>query len=411
MGFLTDFKRFINRKNNKNDEELINEDAELDNRYMQDSEEEKETDKTDYQADPNAGLIIHAEEEKDTGTRLQSKRIMLMAAAVVILGFALLFASGKKPVQQQQNPDLSINTSKTNNPAASLPDNYGQLSKYEQAAKPKETPQPKQAIPQPVQRSYVQATPPPQVARNNNAELDRKKQILSSPISFKLDPASQQSQNQNTGSNYSIPTVYNNSEQAVFSNGNRYVLNAGTVIPATMLTGATSDSPQSDVVAQIRQDVYDSLTGEHLLIPQGARLIGQSGSAGSRGNKRLGVVFTRIIFPDGRSINLPKQAGIDGAGYPGLRDKYDTHSSTLYRTAFMSAIFAAAAQSATGNTSGTDTRSPGQEAVSGAVADVLRTAKTIVDRDANMNPTIEIRPGYRFSVFINQDFALNAYCE
>lgn len=181
------------------------------------------------------------------------------------------------------------------------------------------------------------------------------------------------------------------------------------MIPATMLTGATSDSPQSDIVAQVRQDVYDSLTGEHLLIPQGTRLIGQSGSAGSRGNKRLGVVFTRIIFPDGRSINLPKQQGIDGAGYPGLKDKYDSHSSTLYRTAFLSAIFAAAAQSATGNTSGTDTRSPGQEAVSGAVADVLRTAKTIVDRDASINPTIEIRPGYRFSVFINQDFALNAY--
>lgn len=410
MGLFKDIKNYINRKNLKDeDDSYKNEDAELDSRYMQDPDENPDENITDYTPDPDTGKIIRAEEEKNTGTRLQSQRILLIAAAVVVLGFTLLFAAGKgKRVQTQQNPDLSINTSKTNNPAASLPDSYGQLSRYEQQAKPKEPPV-RQVIPQPVQQQYIQPSPPPQVAQNRNAALDLEKQILSSPISFKLDQTSQQNSNQNTANNYSAPTVYNNNEQAVFSNGNRYVLHAGTVIPATMLTGATSDSPQSDIVAQVRQDVYDSLTGEHLLIPQGTRLIGQSGSAGSRGNKRLGVVFTRIIFPDGRSINLPKQQGIDGAGYPGLKDKYDSHSSTLYRTAFLSAIFAAAAQSATGNTSGTDTRSPGQEAVSGAVADVLRTAKTIVDRDASINPTIEIRPGYRFSVFINQDFALNAY--
>ena len=84
-----------------------------------------------------------------------------------------------------------------------------------------------------------------------------------------------------------------------------YTLSAGTVIPATMLTGITSDSPGGDVVAQVRQDVYDSLTGKYLLIPQGTRLIGTSGTAGSRGNKRLGVIFKRLIFPNGTSVNLP----------------------------------------------------------------------------------------------------------
>ena len=108
-------------------------------------------------------------------------------------------------------------------------------------------------------------------------------------------------------------------------------------------------------------------------------------------------------------MQLPDQKAIDGTGFPGLRDKYDDHASTLYRTAFLGALLAAAAQSSTGNSNGYDSRSPGQEAVSGAVAEVLDTAHTIVERDANMAPTITITPGAQFSVFINADIALMEY--
>ena len=95
-----------------------------------------------------------------------------------------------------------------------------------------------------------------------------------------------------------------------------FTLYAGTVIPATLLTGVTSEVNNGDVVAQVRQDVYDSLTGMHLLIPQGSRLIGVSGAAGSRGNKCIGVAFKRIIFPNGYSVQLPDQKAIDGTGFP-----------------------------------------------------------------------------------------------
>lgn len=190
-----------------------------------------------------------------------------------------------------------------------------------------------------------------------------------------------------------------------------FTLNAGAVIPATLLTGVSSDVSNGDVVAQIRQDVYDSLTGTHLLIPQGSRVLGTSGSAGSRGNKRIGVVFKRIIFPDGRSIDLPNQNAIDGVGYPGLSDKYDDHSSSLYRSAFWTALLSAAAQSATGDSGGSDDRSPGEEAVAGAVASVLQTGQQIIQRDVNMQPTITISPGFQFSIFVNQDFSLGEYEE
>ena len=192
----------------------------------------------------------------------------------------------------------------------------------------------------------------------------------------------------------------------VQNGGGGYVLNAGSVIQATLLTGVTSNVPNGDVVAQVRQDIYDSLTGRYLLIPQGSRLIGKTALAGG---KRIGVVFQRIILPNGASLTLPDQQAIDGVGYPGLVDKYDDHRGSIYRAGFITALLGAGMQSLTGNTSGTDNRSPGEEAVSGAVASILRTGQQLIAKDVDAQPTIEITPGYQFSVFINQDLSIGAY--
>ena len=192
----------------------------------------------------------------------------------------------------------------------------------------------------------------------------------------------------------------------VQNGGGGYVLNAGSVIQATLLTGVTSNVPNGDVVAQVRQDIYDSLTGQYLLIPQGSRLIGKTALAGG---KRIGVVFQRIILPNGASLTLPDQQAIDGVGYPGLVDKYDDHRGSIYRAGFITALLGAGMQSLTGNTSGTDNRSPGEEAVSGAVASILRTGQQLIAKDIDAQPTIEITPGYQFSVFINQDLSIGAY--
>lgn len=185
-----------------------------------------------------------------------------------------------------------------------------------------------------------------------------------------------------------------------------YVLSAGAVIQATLLTGVTSDVAHGDVVAQVRQNIYDSLTGTHLLIPQGSRVIGSSADVGG---KRINVVFKRIILPSGASLALPDQQAIDGTGYPGLMDKYNDHRGKAYRTAFMSALLSAAAQSATGNSSGSDNRSPGQEAVAGAVSSILKTGQALVEKDANAQATVEIEPGFQFSIFINQDLLIGEY--
>lgn len=355
---------------------------------------------------------------EDEAKTLKGSLIKILAGGIIVVGVASVFSNFMTtPAEKKtEQADLSTINTRTNNPAAALPDSYAEIAKYEQQKKDLEK-VPKKKSEQPkvdrenvaqvryqqpvnVQRQYSGGRQNDSVAERAAKEAAA---ILASPILFDIG---QQTANAAEQSAFGSPApvfMQNNSRQT------GYTLSAGTVIPATMLTGITSDSPGGDVVAQVRQDVYDSLTGKYLLIPQGTRLIGTSGTAGSRGNKRLGVIFKRLIFPNGTSVNLPDQQGIDGVGYPGLQDKYDDHSSTLYRSAFLAAIFAAAAQSATGDSNGYDNRSPGEEAVAGSVASILDTAQTIVERDANIAPTITISPGYQFSVFINQDFALGEY--
>jgi len=355
------------------------------------------------------------------GTLVKSIAFGVAAVAVAAVVSSMM-SSPKAPGQGKESTDLSTNTV-TANPAKGIPDNYADIAKYQaknnkqQPIKPVNAEQrlaAQQGEPQSISHAAGYTSSYQSPSYNNqsyNKSDDRqiaqqKAKIAASPILFDIDISkfAQTAASMSTANAAPAPMRETNDS---YDNG--YTLYAGTVIPATLLTGVTSEVVNGDVVAQVRQDVYDSLTGMHLLIPQGSRLIGVSGAAGSRGNKCIGVAFKRIIFPNGFSVQLPEQKAVDGTGFPGLRDKYDDHSSTLYRTAFLGALLAAAAQSATGKSSGYDTRSPGEEAVSGAVAEVLDTAHTIVERDANMAPTITITPGAQFSVFINADIALMEY--
>ena len=239
-------------------------------------------------------------------------------------------------------------------------------------------------------------------------------EAMNSAIAFKIAAAVTKAVVNNTAPTAMAaepPVMHNETSYLNASSSGEYTLQAGSVIPATLQTGITSDTPNADVVALVRQDVYDSLTGTHLLIPQGSKIIGKYGSLASRGNKRIGVIFNRIILPDGSSLDLPNQNAIDGPGMPGLEDKYPSHSSTLFKTAFMTALLGAAAQSATGNSGGDDDRSPGQEAVSGAVAQVMETASNLLSRDSNINPTITISQGMQFNIFINKDLLIGEYDE
>lgn len=370
---------------------------------------------------------------EDRAKTLKKKAIMISGGAVAMCAvFAVVsntMFSTAKPTQ-----DAPLKTSVSNvNPAAGLPDKYSDIGKYQNdenksgnsskdvhstannnngrtssgSTTTSNSTTNNKAYPSPT-NSAGNA-----MAANDSAAKQAEKErqaVINSAIAFAIDFTQGKTAEATAVQTTSIQPTYRYANEEMPESSGNFELYAGSVIQATLLTGVTSDFP-GDVVAQIRQNIYDSLTGQHLLIPQGSKLIGTSGNAGSRGNKRIGVIFKRIILPNGISLDLPDQQAIDGTGYPGLVDKYDDHASKLYRTGFMSALFAAAAQSLTGNTSGDDERSPGQEAVSGAVASILETGQELVARDANVNPTIEIAPGFQFSVFINQDLMIGEYVD
>lgn len=188
------------------------------------------------------------------------------------------------------------------------------------------------------------------------------------------------------------------------------VLQAGTVIPATLTTGLTSDNMDSLVTAVVRQNVYDSVTGDNLLIPAGSKLIGEPMQMQGA---RINIAFTRIIFPNGLSIMLPEVKAVDGVGYSGLKDKYTTHSWAKIRSVFTGAIFAGATGSVSNRStsnSNSNNESVGDSAMKTAIAQLITGVSNVAQQEAgSIRPTGTIREGYQFNIMLNEDIKIRPY--
>ena len=125
-----------------------------------------------------------------------------------------------------------------------------------------------------------------------------------------------------------------------------YVVQAGAVIAGALVTGIRSDLP-GPITAQVTQDVFDTPTGRYLLIPQGSRLIGVYDSQVAAGQSRVLLVWTRLLLPDGRSINLERQPGGDAQGYSGLQDRVDDHWGALFKAAALSTLLSVGSEAGT----------------------------------------------------------------
>jgi type IV secretion system protein VirB10 len=183
-----------------------------------------------------------------------------------------------------------------------------------------------------------------------------------------------------------------------------YVVQAGAVIPAALITGIRSDLP-GQVTAQVTEDVYDSPTGRYLLIPQGARLIGQYDSQISFAQRRIQLVWTRLILPDGKSIVLERQPGADAQGYSGLEDEVDNHWGMLFKAALLSTVLSVGAEAGTSDSE----NNLAQAIRMGASNSISQTGQEIVERNLNVQPTLTIRPGFPVRVLVNRDLVLVPY--
>nr|WP_230307608.1 TrbI/VirB10 family protein [Brevundimonas mediterranea] len=181
------------------------------------------------------------------------------------------------------------------------------------------------------------------------------------------------------------------------------VLQAGAVIPAALITGIRSDLP-GQITAQVTENVYDSPTGRILLVPQGTRLIGQYDNGVGFGQRRVLLVWNRLILPNGRSIVLERQPGADGEGYAGLEDGVDYHWWDLAKAAALSTLLGVGAELAT------DQNDRLIGAIRDGAQDTINDAgQQIVRRQLNVQPTLTIRPGFPVRVIVTRDLVLEPY--
>lgn len=180
-----------------------------------------------------------------------------------------------------------------------------------------------------------------------------------------------------------------------------YLLHAGSIIPAALINGIRSDLP-GQVTAQVTENVHDSLTGLHLLIPQGARLVGRYDSQVAFGQSRLLLAWTRLILPDGRSLLLEGLPGTDPQGQAGLEDDTDYHWGGLFRAALLSTLLGIGAEAGADDEEAALVRAlrrGGQDTVS-------QTGQEIVRRQLSIQPTLTIRPGFPVKVMVTRDLVL-----
>jgi type IV secretion system protein TrbI len=186
-----------------------------------------------------------------------------------------------------------------------------------------------------------------------------------------------------------------------------FAVQAGTVIPAALITGIHSDLP-GQITAQVTENVYDTPTGRARLIPQGARLIGVYDSQIAFGQSRVLLVWTRLIMPTGRSIVLERQQGANASGYSGLEDEVDNHWGELFKAALLSTILGMGAELGSGADTGSNTDIIQALRLSAANS-LNQTGQQVVRRNLNIQPTLTIRPGFQVRVIVNRDLVLEPY--
>ena len=185
-----------------------------------------------------------------------------------------------------------------------------------------------------------------------------------------------------------------------------YELKAGSLLPCVLISGINSDMP-GNLIAHVSENVWDTSTGHYLLIPRGSRLIGTYDHQISYGQNRVLVIWNRLIFPDGSSLLLDNLQGADQGGYAGFKARVDRHLGSLITSALMVSLLGAGVELASNNRNSNNNNSSRKN-----VGDILAERTTtaiaqaltqIITKNMNRQPTLTVRPGYRFTVFIQHD--------
>jgi type IV secretion system protein TrbI len=182
-----------------------------------------------------------------------------------------------------------------------------------------------------------------------------------------------------------------------------FELKTGTVIPSILISAMNSDLP-GEIIAQVSQNVYDTASGNHLLIPQGTRLFGRYDSRVTFGQDRLLVSWERLIYPNAYTLELGGMSGTDQEGTSGFADRVNNHYGRIFGWALLTSVLSAGAQlSQPQQTSILATPGSGQVAAAAVGQQMAQLGSDIARRNLQVQPTIEIRKGYRLNVMVNKD--------
>ncbi|RWG13954.1 TrbI/VirB10 family protein [Mesorhizobium sp.] len=193
------------------------------------------------------------------------------------------------------------------------------------------------------------------------------------------------------------------SSDRVVAPASPFILQAGAVIPAALITGIRSDLP-GQITAQVTDNIYDSPTGRVLLVPQGTRVIGQYDNSVQFGQRRVLLVWNRLILPNGRSIVLERQPGADTQGYAGLEDGVDYHWWDLAKAAGLSTLLAVGSELAVSDEDRL------VRAIRDGAQDTINDAgQQIIQRQLQVAPTLTIRPGFPVRIIVTRDLVLDPY--
>jgi type IV secretion system protein VirB10 len=185
-----------------------------------------------------------------------------------------------------------------------------------------------------------------------------------------------------------------------------YEVKQGTIIPGLMVTGINSDLP-GRIVGQVSQNVYDTATGQHLLIPSGTRVFGRYDSSVTFGQSRVLVAWTRLIYPDGTAINIEAMAGGDQSGRGGFRDRVNNHYFRIYGNALLLSVIG-------GGIDAIRDRNGSNDELADAIRENFgetfnQVVQQTIQKNLDIQPTLEIRPGYRFVILVEKDMILRPY--
>ena len=242
---------------------------------------------------------------------------------------------------------------------------------------------------------------------NSGTNLSTNKPSSSSPMA-----------NQNLSANNESGSVVNDSDSPYLGSEliapKDNLVQAGTIIPAVMISGLNSDI-SGQVLAQVRENVYDSISGQHLLIPHGSKLVGQFSNQVAYGQNRIAVAWQRLIYPNGYSFSLKGIPGSDVAGFSGFYDQVDNHYWTIFGSSFVMGVITAGMQYSQNSTSSTSqiggfyNPTIGQTAPGSLGQQLGQTGMMITQKQLNVAPTITVRQGYKFSIMMTADVELKKY--